>query len=165
MTLRSLFVPIILFLSPLLFTIKILLWVKHQNDAVLIWRAKLATSAALFGRLMEGHLATIKAASLCPTPLDCSSATPLCQAPLRFVLLTFLLIVLYNQLMAVDDAFTELDLSCSTLIYILQCLGMVSKVKEICEEKKERERSFDVGFLLRWVSLFAVLSYSSLFLL
>ena len=76
------------------FVYKNLLWVKHQNDAVLIWRAKLATSAALFGRLMEGHLATIKAASLCPTPLDCSFTAPLCQTPLRFVILAFLLIVL-----------------------------------------------------------------------
>jgi len=73
-----------------------LLWVKHQYDAVLIWRAKLATLAAHFGRLMEGHLATMKAASLCSTPLDCPSAAPFCQTPLRFVLLAFLLIVLYD---------------------------------------------------------------------
>ena len=46
----------------------LMLWVKYQNDAVLIWRVKLITSVALFGRLMEDHLATIKVASLYPTP-------------------------------------------------------------------------------------------------
>ena len=98
-----------------------MLWVKHQYDVVLIWRAKLATSAAPFGRLMEGHLATIKAASsLCDRRLliVLSAAAP-ARRRFAFVLLVFLLVVLYDPPLAVDDAFTMLDLSRPAPIYIL----------------------------------------------